>query len=326
MTKNARIFLKTSENSSVRVEFAASSSLADRVHLLSAEEIHAVNAALSAGRPLLVRGEPGTGKSQLARAVAKELGRAFIPHVIDSRTESRDLLWTFDAVKRLADAQIIGTLSPDPAVARAELAVGNYLHPGPLWWAFNWDDANRQADRVQMAAPSQRDGGSWKKGCVILLDEIDKAESEVPNGLLEALGAREFTPFGRSDPVCATGVAPLVVITTNEERSLPEAFLRRCMVLFLSLPEGRESLIDFLMERGLAHFPELSEPLFRKAAEMLFVDRQVAIEAQVRPFPGQAEYLDMLRAVGGLAPGDEEKQMAMLDIVAKYALKKQAGL
>ncbi|MBF0424062.1 MAG: MoxR family ATPase, partial [Magnetococcales bacterium] len=265
----------------MRVDLAAETPLADRVHLLSAEEIHAVNVALFAGRPLLVRGEPGTGKSQLARAAAKVLDRAFIPYVIDSRTESRDLLWTFDAVKRLADAQIMGALSADPQSARAELAVDNYLHPGPLWWAFAWEEAEKQGERVGATPPPQRDGGSWKQGCVILLDEIDKAESEVPNGLLEALGAREFTPLGRSAPVRAIGMAPLVIITTNEERSLPEAFLRRCMVLFLNLPAETGPLIDFLMTRGRAHFPQLTEPVWRKAAEMLAADRRTAMEAQV---------------------------------------------
>ncbi|MBB4268003.1 MoxR-like ATPase [Roseospira visakhapatnamensis] len=285
-----------------------------------------MNAALAAGRPLLVRGEPGTGKSQLARAAAKQLGRAFIPHVIDSHTESRDLLWNFDAVKRLADAQIAGSLGGTRAVLETELAVANYLHPGPLWWAFNWDHARQQAERAMASPPAQHDGGDWGNGCVVLLDEIDKGEADVPNGLLEALGARRFMPMGSLDPVCIGSTVPLVVITTNEERALPEAFLRRCMVLFLTLPDDEAALTDLLVQRGRAHFPKASDAVLRRAATLLIGDRRAAIAAQIRPFPGQAEYLDLLRAAIALAPGDKEAQLAMLDDIAQYALKKQHGV
>ena len=326
MTRRDRLDLPALGDSSVLVEFTVAGGPADRVHLFGREEILAVNAALAAGRPLLVRGEPGTGKSQLARAAAKTLGRALITHVIDSHTESRDLLWSFDAVKRLADAQIAGSLGGDRAALEESLAVANYLLPGPLWWAFDWEDAETQAKRAQAPIPAQPDGGDWRNGCVILLDEIDKAESEAPNGLLGALGSRQFTPLGRSRPVHAGATAPLVVITTNEERALPDAFLRRCMVLFLALPEDGKVLADLLIERGRAHFPKASDVVLRRAAEMLIADRKSAIDAHIRPFPGQAEYLDLLRAVINLAEGDKEAQLVMLGDIARYALKKQVGL
>ncbi|MBF0583457.1 MAG: AAA family ATPase [Magnetococcales bacterium] len=321
MTTKTRIDLPPAGASHLRVDFAGNSGLADQVHLLSVTEIHAINAAIAAGRPLLARGEPGTGKSQLARAAAKELGRVFISHVIDSRTESRDLMWNFDAVMRLANAQLTGALQQDIRQARQELAVENYLQPGPLWWAFDWADAESQAERVQVSPPPQPDGGVWQNGSVLLLDEIDKAESETPNGLLEALGARQFTPLGRSRPVCVQGGLPLVVITTNEERALPDAFLRRCLVLRLSLPTGEQELSELLMQRGKAHFPKASEELLRKAAEMLFQDRHAALEAQVTPRPGQAEYLDLLRAVLSLEH-TKAKQLALLEVVAQYTLRK----
>ncbi len=320
MYKNNRIDLPK-KKSAIKVTFEADGGLADQVHLLGIDEIHALNAAMTAGRPLLVRGEPGTGKSQLARAAAKVLGRAFVQLVIDSRSESRDLLWTFDAVKRLAEAQLAGSLQLDPQRARAELAVERFLHPGPLWWVFDWESAEAQGRVVNMAPPMQPDGGDWRRGCVFLLDEIDKAESEVPNGLLEALGARAFTPLGRAEPVRALGVPPLVVITTNEERALPDAFLRRCLVLHLTLPTEEKALIDFLIERGRAHFPQAAVSVLKKAAELLHTDRQAAMEVQVKPYPGQAEYLDLLRAVLGLASG-AAAQEKMLDIVARYTLKK----
>lgn len=322
MTLKTRIDLPPAGKSHIQVDFKAKDGLADRVHLLGVTEIHAINAAIGAGRPLLVRGEPGTGKSQLARAAAKALGRVFVGHVIDSRTESRDLMWSFDAVMRLADAQLAGALQQDGEDVRQKLAVGNYVRPGPLWWAFDWVGAVEQAKQVQIQPPPQFDGGKWENGSVLLLDEIDKAESETPNGLLEALGAREFTPLGRVEPVRMQGTFPLVIITTNEERALPDAFLRRCLVLHLNLPAGGE-LIDFLLQRGKAHFNSAPDAVLRKAAEMLHKDRHAALEAQVTPRPGQAEYLDMLRAVLSLEKV-EAKQLALLDEVAQFTLRKQA--
>lgn len=321
-----RIALPTSPDSIVTVRFEDQGGVGDRVHLLSIGEIHAVNAAIAAGRPLLVRGEPGTGKSQLARAAARQLGRVLVQQVIDSRTEARDLMWTFDAIRRLADAQLAGALREDAAKARAALAIKNYLHPGPLWWAFDWRSAEQQAKRVGELPPPQSAGADPANGCVILLDEIDKAEAEVPNGLLEALGARAFTPFGRREPVRAVGAPPLVVITTNEERALPDAFLRRCLVLHLTLPESSEDLTAFLIERGHAHFPDLVPAVLTEAARLLVRDRREAIEKQLQPRPGQAEYLDLLRAVGGLAPGSPEGQIELLDLVSGYALHKHAGI
>lgn len=306
-----------------RVELTGQSGHDDRVHLLQAREIHAINAAIAAGRPLLVRGEPGVGKSQLARAAAKALGRAFVKHVIDSHTESRDLMWSFDAVKRLAEAQLAGALRDDLARARSDLAVERFLHPGPLWWAFDWANAEAQATLAQAERPSQPDDGDWRRGCVLLLDEIDKAEAEVPNGLLEALGAREFTPAGHHGPVRAAGIPPLVVITTNEERVLPDAFLRRCLVLHLSLPETEAALTAFLIARGRAHFPQASVALLREAADLLHADRAAAIRQQIRPYPGQAEYLDLLRAVLGMARGTRN-QIKMLAVIRDYTLRKQA--
>ena len=298
------------------------------VHVFDKETIGAINAALAAQRPLLVRGEPGIGKSQLARAAAKELGRAYIQFVVDVRTESRDLLWHFDAVKRLADAQLSGSLHEQVEKAREALSVENYLHPRALWWAFHWAEAARQAKKVGSPPPVHKDGGDPANGCLVLIDEIDKGESDVPNGLLEALGAGAFTPEGRSEAVCATGIAPLVVITTNEERTLPDAFVRRCLVLYLSLPklpEQRDSLIRLLTARGKAHFPDSAPAVRQRAAQILADDRQAAQDANQRPLPGQAEYLDMLRAVLALHPGRPAKQKKALDEVAAFTVRKHTG-
>lgn len=297
-------------------------------HQFELRQIKAINAALSAQRPLLVRGEPGVGKSQLARAAAKVLDRTFVQHVVDARTESRDLLWHFDAVGRLAKAQIMGALqfgTEEKAlnVLEGELAVPRFLHPRVLWWAFDWHGALQQAESVQEGVPPNPDGGNPANGSVVLIDEIDKAESDVPNGLLEALGNGEFTPQGLGRPVKADGPPPLVIITTNEERTLPDAFIRRCLVLHLDLPKDRDKLIAKLVARGKAHFGEqTSAAVLTKAAELLAQDRAEAEQRHWRPLPGQAEYLDLLRAVVTLAPDNPTKQKRLIDEVARFVLKK----
>lgn len=297
-------------------------------HQFELRQIKAINAALSAQRPLLVRGEPGVGKSQLARAAAKVLGRVFVQHVVDARTESRDLLWHFDAVGRLAKAQIMGALTFDNEkkalkMLEQELAVARFLHPGALWWAFDWVSALGQAESVKEGAPPNPDGGDPAKGSVVLIDEIDKAESDVPNGLLEALGNGEFTPQGLGRPVKAEGPPPLVVITTNEERTLPDAFIRRCLVLHLDLPKDRDKLIAKLVARGKAHFGEqTTAAVLNRAAELLAQDRADAEQRHWRPLPGQAEYLDLLRAVVTLAPDNPKQQKRLIDEVARFVLKK----
>ena len=318
------------------VVLAASPTVPEPVHVWDGREIAAINAALAAKRPLLVRGEPGIGKSQLARAAAKAMGRAFLPYVVDSRTESRDLLWHYDAVARLADAQLMGALvnnDPDGGVAsaRERLAVRRYLQPRPLWWAFDWADALHQAHSVNQHSPEQPDGGDPANGCLVLIDEIDKAESDVPNGLLEALGSGSFAPPDRPNPVMAVGEPPLVIITTNEERALPDAFIRRCLVLHLLLPENSDDLIKHLVDRGRAHFPQQRYPhatdeLLNKAAQLLARDRETADREHWLPLPGQAEYLDLVRAIlsldgqGGLAAGYDAA--TLLEQVAGYVLAK----
>lgn len=276
-------------------------------HVLSPQEQSAVTAARLAGRPLLVRGEPGTGKTQLAEAAAQRLQRPLVSLTVNSSTTPTDLLWSFDAVQRLAEAQVAAAITKDPQTLRAQIQVQKFVKPGPLWWAFDWTSAAQQPGVEQPAAPP---GWQTRDGVVILIDEIDKGETDVPNGLLEALGSRRFTPVGWPQPIQHSTAAgqPLIVITTNEERALPDAFVRRCLVLQLELPaltvraseeqrkQEDQALCEFLVARGQAHFGSILTPtLLQDAAIMLVEDRRTALENQQRPFPGQAEYLDYLR-------------------------------
>ena len=333
-------FLEIVDNQVIKL--SATGDMPEAVHQFEPRQVRAVNAALAARRPLLVRGEPGIGKSQLARAAAAALGRAFVSYTVDARTESRDLLWHFDAVARLAEAQLIGALravprsepakNPKPKASakepaeppgiRDQLSIERFLHPHALWWAFDWEDALAQANQVGVPSPPQPDDGDPVNGCLILIDEIDKAESDVPNGLLEALGAGRFNPQGRTEPVTAKGIAPLVVITTNEERALPDAFVRRCLVLHLRLPSDRVRLAERLIERGRAHFgSRISAEVLQRAADLLITDRETARENHWLPLPGQAEYLDLVRAVT-TRERTAKAQESLLEAVAEFVLKK----
>lgn len=324
MNKTHNDFIRQPEGFTVTL--ARQGAIEDAAHVFEAESIDAVNAALAARRPLLVCGEPGAGKSQLARAAAKALGRAYIPFVVDARTEARDLLWNFDAVARLAQAQVLGALRADQGEVRERLAPENFLHPGPLWWAFDWAGAQRQEERAsgrpQRIPFPQVDGGDPECGCVVLVDEIDKAESDVPNGLLEALGAGQFQPEGRDEPVEALGALPLVLITSNAERALPDAFLRRCLILSLTLPR-EEAFIELMIQRGRRHFKDLKEEVLRAAAELIWEDREKAQREQIGPAPGQAECLDLLRAVRSRHPKNHHQQLETLTRIAAFALGKR---
>lgn len=313
------------------------------LHVFEQDPVDAINSALAAGRPLLVRGEPGTGKSQLARAAAKYLGRAFVSTVVDARTEARDLLWTLDAVARLAAAQVLGAFggsSDDRAALRAEVQPDNFVAPEALWWAFDWASAKEQAGRAQENAAgvklheAPRD---WKagQGTVLLIDEIDKADPSVPNGLLQALGDGEFpVPSGCLPPLAdgeggdvprdhvqVQGAWPLVILTTNGERTLPDAFLRRCLVLELALPTEQSELVEWLVQRGKAHFPTADEGVLREAARQLAVDRE-ELKGRNLSAPGQAEYLDLLRMIFRLSGKYNMQPKELVARLGKYVLSK----
>ena len=253
----------------------------------------AVNVALVTGRPLLVRGLPGTGKSTLAADVATKLGWRYYEAVVSSRTQARDLLWTFDPVRRLSDAQVAGASIRDGA-ASALPHDAAYITPGVLWWAFDPGLARcRGLSEEELAAekiPKVPDPAEPRRSrrAVVLIDEIDKADPDVPNDLLVPLGAFRFTVDGT--PVQAEE-PPLVVITTNEERDLPRAFLRRCVTLLLKPPGDPR-----LRRIARSHFPDdpddatLDEILVRYRAVQSRQHGHGAPEASI------AEFLDAVAA------------------------------
>ncbi len=296
-------------------------------HMFDHKDVLAVRAAWAAGRPLLIRGEPGTGKTQLARAVAQELGWPLIYKVINGLTELESLFWNYDAVDRLGEAQALVGVS-DTAMRTELLQHRHFITPGPLWWAFDWGSAYEQYEKWSRR---KQDRPDWTqpelpKGAVLLIDEIDKADLDLPNGLLEAFGQNSFRiPWFESGAIQRLDRPLLTFITTNEERELPRAFLRRCLVLQLEYPkeEEKETFIDWFRQRGRIHFKpqDCADKILSAAAAMIHRDRQVTEYGSIRP--GLAEYIDLLKVVIGLHPKDTEAQADALEQVGEFVRSKQ---
>ena len=272
------------------------------VYVYAGEIVLAVNVAIATGRPLLVRGPSGSGKSSLARNVALCMNWRYYEEVITSRTQARDLQWRFDTLRRLNDANI-----------QALKETAFYVEPGILWWAFDPEGAKR---RGQPTMPKQDlltepgDGtGNARAGVVVLLDEIDKADPDVPNNLLVALGSLQFTINEINVEVKKTRPL-LVIITSNDERVLPNAFLRRCVTLVLPPPDT-ERLVGI----AKVHFGGNHTRLYRSVAERIITLAKAtdgAAAGQVTP--SAAEYLDTVRACLELnvEPDTNEKDWAAI--------------
>ncbi|MFJ6484994.1 MULTISPECIES: MoxR family ATPase [unclassified Streptomyces] len=315
------------------------------IYVMPSDLSLAVKVALATGRPLLLRGEPGSGKSSLAPWVARERGWRYYEHVVTSQTRARDLLWTFDAVRRLADAQA----DRRPGRGRApQHSEDMYVQPGPLWWAFAPRSAARfvsRSDRSRTGPGHPRPGGPRRTlgadegrspdHAVVLIDEIDKADPDVPNGLLVPLASNGFVVAETGtevwvEPARESSDAPfsrhLIVITTNEERELPQAFLRRCVIARLQPPEDVEELVRIAHRHLTARLPEVTAAdlaLAAALAEELQEVRQAASRDGVRR-PSTAEYLDALWACQslGITVGDERWQaLRGLTLVKPQQLK-----
>jgi MoxR-like ATPase len=295
-------------------------------HLFDRATVLAVVAACGAERPLLLRGEPGVGKSQLAQAAAFMLGRHLLTSVIQPRTEYQDLLWSFDYTERLGQAQLL-SLQKKVADAAGALDAKKFISPGPVWWALNWEHAQKHANVSGYRPNPTPDNLPPANGVVLLIDEIDKADIDLPNGLLEVLGNGAFNvPWLDEAVKPAAGPGrhkPLIIITSNDGRELPQAFTRRCIVHEMRLPEEPRA---HLIQIGQAQFAgKIGLAVLEKAADLLLADREEGSAERGRV--GQAEYLDLLRTLANLTQPqyDPEVQDEYLEKLNCFILKKHGS-
>jgi len=228
----------------------------------------AVNAAVALERPLLVKGEPGTGKTELARQVAAALGLSLIEWHIKSTTRAQQGLYEYDAVSRLRDSQLGDARVHD---------VKNYIRPGKLWQAF-----------------------AAERKVVLLIDEIDKADIEFPNDLLHELDRMEFHVYETGETVRAR-TRPVIIITSNNEKELPDAFLRRCFFHYIRFPDAET------MRRIVEmHFPGIKPALLSAALTQFFTIRETP---GLKKKPSTSEVLDWLKLLlaEDLAPRDLQR-------------------
>lgn len=223
-------------------------------YIASKELKLAVNAAITLERPLLIKGEPGTGKTMLAEELANSLGTELIQWHIKSTTKAQQGLYEYDAVSRLRDSQLGDDKVQD---------IGNYIIKGKLWQAF---EAGKRP--------------------VLLIDEIDKADIEFPNDLLQELDKMEFFVYETRQTIKAAQ-RPVMIITSNNEKELPDAFLRRCFFHYIKFPEQAEmrQIVD-------VHFPNIKQDLLNQALESFFDLRDVP---GLKKKPSTSELLDWLK-------------------------------
>lgn len=214
----------------------------------------AVNAAITLQRPLLVKGEPGTGKTVLAEEIAKSLGKKLITWSIKSTTRAQQGLYEYDAVSRLRDSQLGDARVHD---------IANYIVKGKMWEAFEDESAP-----------------------VLLIDEIDKADIEFPNDLLQELDRMEFFVYETQQTVKAVN-RPIVIITSNNEKELPDAFLRRCFFHYIRFPDAQTmaAIVD-------VHFPDIQKRLVSEALNLFYDIRDVG---GLKKKPSTSELLDWLK-------------------------------
>ena len=213
-----------------------------------------VNAAIALERPLLIKGEPGTGKTMLALEVAKSLDLPLIEWHIKSTTKAQQGLYEYDAVTRLRDSQLGDERVKD---------ISNYIQKGKLWEAF-----------------------TSEKQAVLLIDEIDKADIEFPNDLLQELDRMEFYVYETKETVKAA-TRPIVIISSNNEKELPDAFLRRCFFHYISFPD-RETMKEIIK----VHHPKVKEKLVKEALDIFFDVRKVP---GLKKKPSTSELVDWLK-------------------------------
>jgi len=247
-------------------------------YVASEELLEAVNVACVLEKPLLIKGEPGTGKTMLARAVAESLGKKLIIWNIKSTTKAQDGLYMYDTIQRLYDGQF-GEEGVDD--------IARYIKLGKLGEAFKSEEQ-----------------------VVLLIDEIDKADLEFPNDLLWELDQMEFYIHETKETVKAK-TRPIVIITSNAEKELPDAFLRRCIFHYIDFPEA-----DLMEEIVRTHYPDVEDNLLKNAMDVFYWIRSLK---DVRKKPSTSELIDWVNALrlGGMDAGKIKSALPNLGVIVK---------
>jgi MoxR-like ATPase len=247
-------------------------------YVLSPELKDSVNVSIALGRPLLIKGEPGTGKTLLAHSIAKSLGKELIIWNIKSTTKAREGLYVYDTVQRLNDSRFGDRDVSD---------IKQYINLGKLGIAFN--------------APEQ---------AILLIDEIDKADIEFPNDLLNELDEMSFYIPETSELIKAVN-RPIVIITSNSEKELPDPFLRRCVFHYIDFPA--ESLMEEIVK---VHFPDIDKKLIKECMKKFYWIREFDM---LRKKPSTSELIDWIQAItiGGIPAKNIEKEMPFLGTLLK---------
>ena len=247
-------------------------------YIASEELMLSVNIAMQLEKPLLIKGEPGTGKTMLAKAVSESLGKKLIVWNIKSTTKAQEGLYTYDTIQRLYDSQF-GNEGVDD--------IANYIKLGKLGEAFESDEQ-----------------------VVLLIDEIDKADLEFPNDLLWELDQMEFYIYETKRTVKAK-VRPIVIITSNAEKELPDAFLRRCIFHYIDFPDR-----ELMEEIVKTHIPNIEEKLLKNAMDTFY---EIRTYSQLRKKPATSEFIDWLNAlmIGGIDPDIIRRELPFVGVLIK---------
>jgi len=247
-------------------------------YVASEELLEAVNVAMVLEKPLLIKGEPGTGKTMLAKAVAESLGKKLIIWNIKSTTKAQDGLYMYDTIQRLYDGQF-GEEGVDD--------ISRYIKLGKLGEAFKSEEQ-----------------------VILLIDEIDKADLEFPNDLLWELDQMEFYIHETKETIAAKQ-RPVVIITSNAEKELPDAFLRRCIFHYIDFPDA-----ELMEEIVKTHYPDVEENLLKNAMDVFYWIRTLK---DVRKKPSTSELIDWVNAlrIGGMDPDKIKKSLPNLGVIVK---------